>query len=1291
MAKCSTNKTKRNLNSLIEFYPLINKTRLGQTAKESVEFLDNATEYIQKVKTPEGNFYGLKDSLLTLRHTVTKVLNPNSKNEKTNSSELGNFIHAAYEDIFKEVIKDPEEFKKNLSNIKSKYLAGENGFKLVSRQFDDIVESVEIQLKKANSIQEAINKRSGTKEKLIIRVEQKIVDIDYPDGGIGGTIDILFVFSNNTAMIADVKTSQYQITDSKMINKHQPQLSMYKKILIKSYGFDDVIVTDVIPVLVKLKPGSKTIKNFTVLTSKTDNEKVAIKTGEFNKTGYKELDKFVKAQQNLIQTLTQKQKSEKDKTKKEEYSKQIAKLKESIKHFLDKQDLDSYIEYIKTILVPRVNQRLTDGFYDKIDSQNERLADLENVIDELEIYTNMSEMFVDFAENTLTKEEFAVFEKTINNIQGWAKRRYLKLSQLRTQIALPGIDLGPMKELNFAEKYLTRTSDVDNPIFKAASNKILEMERKKDIDLRRIMDKFEDLNAKAKLWAKNNNISAKQLVSMLINEKGLYHNKLSNEATSEIRQAWEKKSSDKLKEIYEIKDTWKENYDNRFKRKKDSLEREYPNNHTAVELELKEFEKAFNLLTSNDAWTNGLNRGNIKLKDSFVNKNLSEEYKKIQSTPELKAWFDSIIELNEQSREMLGITDYYELPDNFYPNIRTETMEALLANPMSVINGSKFMESLVIQEDDTAFYQYNQHGEIKEVPKYWINPIEPDAKSYDILNSTIMFTKMALHYKYAKDYESVMMAYRATLANSIQEVNDLSGKSKWDYAADKITAKLAGSDTLKTFDNLIDYYIYGIGTQDRGKNFEIFGTEINSTKAVQAVLNKTRQMALGLNVVAGAAGGLAATLGMYVNSYKEGIYSRDQIAEARKLRVTDMKKSLGILAYLDGGMDTREQVLMSKNKSFVRKWISERMLYAPFRWGDESLGQTHVLAMSLNYGLNELNQIKRLDNLPEGTKSLHKLLKDFNPEDNKDFQFEGKTKEESEEIASRFRQMTRRALYNITGTVAEEDIFAAKLSLLGQVLGQFKNWMPGVVSERTGKYKVDDILDIHNVGRYRAAAAFMKTSDSEGIKKIMSNVGTNIAWGMRNLLWSVSSQTGNIAGEENVDFKRINLKRAYIKYQQLLLNNPDMVDKVSFQQFVDTYEGQLKALVIELRILLGFFLAAMVMGLAGDDDEPLYKENWAFRQLYKVSRKTLSEIMYFYDPTSLTNLFDSGIPAIKTITKAFNILTNGVDSTIDLFQEEDKKDKTPFGYYSLPFIINGWQGLRSTIEPYSQDKVNRYQ
>jgi hypothetical protein len=250
-----------------------------------------------------------------------------------------------------------------------------------------------------------------------------------------------------------------------------------------------------------------------------------------------------------------------------------------------------------------------------------------------------------------------------------------------------------------------------------------------------------------------------------------------------------------------------------------------------------------------------------------------------------------------------------------------------------------------------------------------------------------------------------------------------------------------------------------------------------------------------------------------------------------------------------------------------------------------------------------------------------------------------------------------------------------------------------MVIERFGKYRVDELADVHEIGRYRALDGFFQSAEGEGLKKVLNGVGKNVVWSLRNLSWYVSSKQGSIGEFDNVEYKRINLKRAYILYHQFINDNPQLADKVTFQEFVSTREGQMRAMVVELRILLGTMLAVMLIGLVGSDDneDALYKRNYGFRMAYKVARKTLSELSYFYSVDSLEGLLNSGFPLLKTFSKAASVVSNGWDESRDwVMGENSNRDQSPFMYYSLPFLIPGFQGLRNIIEPFSQDEKVLY-
>jgi hypothetical protein len=1297
MGHCKTHKTASNIASLIDMVELLNGARQGQTRETTLSFLDKTTAAIGKMEVDGVSKYTLlTNSKMSLKYRVSEIINPsNKKGKATLSMEAGTYLHSVYEDIANLYIAHGTAYKKNIADIRNK----RPEFKLTDKQFDKIVGSFDRVLTKAQKHQDLINKKLGTNDSFVLRSEQIIIDPDYSDGGLGGTIDMLIVFSDNTAAMVDFKSSSTDKTSAKNITMHNSQMRMYKQVLIKNYGVDGVIFADVVPVKIAIDKETKKFTKFDVHTldeKDNKNPNSAPIKGDYNITGYEKADEFVKAQYTKIAELQSKIKNERSEEKRNAYANQIQSLKEGISAFLDKAEFEHLIDYVHAILVPQVDARLKEDFYDNMEIST-ALGDIQDIIDEVKTYTSLSRQMSKYIEDVYEdKERRKEVSDKVDSLQGWSNRYLERLSEVRDNLALPKEIYGEYYNnsgkllathtSSYLEQQLGRMSSFDNhPVFKAWSSSVLQMHQEIDYELRMFSENAEKAYNKLRVWAKENGKSNKDIVDALIHN-GNYHSKLSKEGISTIKDARNSEDYTKLHEIFEIKSFWKDSYEKRLEKKKNELGQIFTEGSEQYTKALENFKQNFDLENSKTAWTNTLNNKYLQRKSVFNEKYKSEEYKQIEQNTALKEWFDFVTSSNETFRDMLGINDYLTLPDNFYPNIRAELAEILLNDPSYVAkNPSVLTSSLYIQENDTSFKQHDEFGELKEVPIYWINPIDNHLKSYDILNTTMMFAKMAVTHKYGKKYEAIGNALRSTLANMAEINKNTNRQVEYGIDGDKITTE---SD-VKLFDTFLDYYIYGITTKEQGVNIDWLGG-INSTKLIQAVMSKTRSKALGLNFIAGIAGGLNANLQVYINSFKDGVYTREQITEAGKELVMDRKNSLAIVHMLDAGMESNFHASLTKNKTGIRKYVNERLLYSPYRIADETVMAKHTLAMSKNYGLNDLNQIKRLENLPEGTPSLRDMIKEVNLEDNDKpvFVYEGKTREETEKINAAFRQMTRRAWYNVAGSVAEEDIYAAKASLLANVLMMFKSWMPGMITERAGKYKVDDILDVHTVGRYTTLPAFFKSTEGTAFKKILAGTTKNVAWTLANVAWLAGRQgKKGIINNQEVTYQRLDLARTRVAYARFIHENPHLKDKVSEQDFVNTYEKQLKALMVELRIILGIAAAVIALAeLGDDDDEPLYKQNWGVRQFYKLNRKLLSEMTYFFDPTSLTGLLDSGIPAIRTFTDSFHIVTNGFDELRDgTLGENSKNDQTPLFYYSSHFI-NGWNGISQIVEVYDKDK-----
>ena len=134
-----------------------------------------------------------------------------------------------------------------------------------------LLPSVHALVNEINERQELINDIYGTKDKAIVRLEQVLIDESrkFKEGkGLGGSTDILVIFSNNTAAIYDLKTmftagfigeegnvNNIIIADRKK-ESYKFQIHEYSKMLKKRTGVETVIKR-IVPIIANLDEKKK--------------------------------------------------------------------------------------------------------------------------------------------------------------------------------------------------------------------------------------------------------------------------------------------------------------------------------------------------------------------------------------------------------------------------------------------------------------------------------------------------------------------------------------------------------------------------------------------------------------------------------------------------------------------------------------------------------------------------------------------------------------------------------------------------------------------------------------------------------------------------------------------------------------------------------------------------------------------------------------------------------------------------------------------------------------------------
>jgi len=134
-------------------------------------------------------------------------------------------------------------------------------------QFTTLNKGIKDLVNQAKATQRKINKENGTKGKAVFRTEQLVVS---PETGKNGTIDLLVLFSDNSAAVYDYKfvspsvdggyvkvvNGEHRIVNDPFTVKmdtYNIQIGAYKDTLLNKYGVTRVRHSRIVPIHVRFE------------------------------------------------------------------------------------------------------------------------------------------------------------------------------------------------------------------------------------------------------------------------------------------------------------------------------------------------------------------------------------------------------------------------------------------------------------------------------------------------------------------------------------------------------------------------------------------------------------------------------------------------------------------------------------------------------------------------------------------------------------------------------------------------------------------------------------------------------------------------------------------------------------------------------------------------------------------------------------------------------------------------------------------------------------------------------
>lgn len=1297
--------TKEEFNSAIEFGKAINDIRSDQTSDTTIQFLDTSQGLVSKI---EGRYSA--GGTATIGQSVTEKVGKKFKYFRKNplleqQGEIGDQIHELNQYVTKEILKVTDEksneaayqYVKNLPLFPReglKKIYQDYGKTLDTKSEQNLIEGVQQNLLSVYRIQRTLNKLSGKDGKVQIRTEQVIID---PKRDLGGTIDFLAIFSDNTAAVIDYKTKIIpksnldafgnilngdKVVSTRDIDKYKLQTGEYGRILRESYGVKSIRNVTILPIklVVSLdtnlnKYGNK-IEGLTFPGQDILLEKILPFS---NQTGFKSLDEFIRSVDTQIDRLKQRIKA--NPKLREDLQDRINNLERSKKDILINHNLDTVLDYGKS-LAEKVK---------KANLGELSIAEIQDLRDELELLASITKSTHEYRQflkgvdqskldsfdekaGSITLE----LEETIEDLKSVLfENKITKLIEIHTGFKITD-DYGnivPFAQEGYFGKWYYQLSQFDNPIFKSLRSILDQVNYKVRQRTDQVVEDIVQTENEVYNWLKQTGRTFEDLIQIMINPNtdnfwGKYSQKFADILNS--------LPGEDLHKHYEPGEGYTESYQQRML---DKLQFFKDEGFTGKELE----NKINYWISQNDlsvingkasypeAWQMAKNYNRLHLKDSPEDYN--HNYKFILSVPQLKNYYEMFEKYNKEFRQLLGV-DYNRLPNNFLPNVRKTMSERVTADGFSgFLDGTQdFLRDFSIREEDRS--EDSTYNSNEQIPIFFLNRFRNEdrslnvgEKSYQFGRSLAIFAKMAYNYEAVTERHAEILALQQFLSQEAEQILQSRGKNMIDQMGNTITEKLQATDIPEIFQSFVDMYVYKIGVKS------IIG---DRSGTAEKMLLKAKEYftlkTLGFNVIAGLGSLMSAKINTLIEANKGIIFNRTNYKESLTASWTDREKFLAMNAFFDpmshrlnhprlaGETKYGERFYSDPTmRGWVNKYVNSRMLMNTFSVGDQYIEELVLVAMSKNYYVDNLGNLRKIKFDSDLETHKDRLIWDLFSYSKESGAKLDLTEEQIAKVFEDFRRAVQAGQSRIKGTIPDEDKAHWQNNIIMQLVMHFKSWMPGILFERFGKVKYDSRIDSLYMGKYTSLSKEFQNPDKLVFKEFFKKI----------LIPRLGKLAADVVTFGMLSKSRLNDKHNKLLYfEKWLDENPQYKNKVTFEEFLHVQQVQLKSVIQELRVLLT--IAGLLVLLGGDfddDGQRDYKKYLLTRKLASLLFKTQQELSFTYSPVAFAGMIKSPLPMLSLVTDAWKTIANTIDEILDIPFGEDRliggtkgKDKQPILY-----------------------------
>jgi len=241
---------------------------------------------------------------------------------------------------------------------------------------------------------------------------------------------------------------------------------------------------------------------------------------------------------------------------------------------------------------------------------------------------------------------------------------------------------------------------------------------------------------------------------------------------------------------------------------------------------------------------------------------------------------------------------------------------------------------------------------------------------------------------------------------------------------------------------------------------------------------------------------------------------------------------------------------------------------------------------------------------------------------------------------SKFKDKVKAVSKSIIGNSSHDDINRIRTTVLGMALMQFRNWIPAMVAERTGKFKYDDALETYTIGKLNLFISEMFSSKFPSlIKSLLLGFGTD------------------------------GIAAAKAKYQEMKRKAYEKGEEwtITEGEFIDLYIGSLRSQMLELIVILSFVGLMFALFSSGDDDDK--PRDGFLMYLSRAMDKYKQEFLFYYDPREFTNLVRTPIPVVGLLEDFYRFVGAFAEQSAGVItSNEEMMDKAKPGKYFLRMV-----------------------